>query len=85
MSIEWEGSGVHEVGLVNDKKVIFVSPVFFRPQEVPILLGDSSKAKEKLGWVPEVSFKQLAEMMYNEDMKKTNMEFSPTLVENYFE
>lgn len=85
MPIEWEGSGIHEVGLVNGKKVIFVSPVFFRPQEVPILLGDSSKAKEKLGWVPKVSFKQLAEMMYNEDMKKINMEFSPTLVENYFE
>ena len=41
----------------------------FRPHEVPLLLGDPSKAKEKLGWEPTVKFKELARMMYDEDLK----------------
>ena len=41
----------------------------FRPHEVPLLLGDPSKAKEKLGWEPKVRFKELARMMYDEDLK----------------
>lgn len=42
----------------------------FRPHEVPLLLGDYSKAKEKLGWSPKTSFKQLVKMMYEQDLKK---------------
>ena len=42
----------------------------FRPQEVPLLLGDSTKAFEKLGWKPETSFDQLVEMMYSADLEK---------------
>tara|TARA_Y100000817_G_C16842730_1_gene538767 strand:- start:1326 stop:1952 length:627 start_codon:yes stop_codon:yes gene_type:complete len=41
----------------------------FRPHEVPLLLGDATKAKEVLGWEPKVKFKQLARMMYDEDLK----------------
>ena len=43
---------------------------FFRPHEVPILLGDATKAKEALGWQPEITFKELAKMMYDADMKQ---------------
>ena len=41
----------------------------FRPHEVPLLLGDPSKAKQKIGWTPKIKFKELAKMMYEEDYK----------------
>jgi GDPmannose 4,6-dehydratase len=65
MKIEWMGEGLNEVGYDwNTKKpVIKVDPKYFRPAEVETLLGDSSKAKEKLGWEPKISFKQLVEDM----------------------
>lgn len=47
-----------------------IDPKFFRPHEVPLLLGDPSKAKEVLGWEPTVTFEELAIMMYEEDLKK---------------
>ena len=48
----------------NTKKVVIkVNPKYFRPAEVETLLGDASKAKEKLGWKPKISFKQLVEDM----------------------
>jgi len=63
--IEWMGEGLNEVGFDwNTKKpVIKVDPKYFRPAEVETLLGDSTKAKEKLGWVPKISFEQLVEDM----------------------
>jgi GDPmannose 4,6-dehydratase len=65
MEIEWMGEGLDEVGYDwNTKKaVIKVNPKYFRPAEVETLLGDASKAKEKLGWEPKISFKQLVEDM----------------------
>jgi GDPmannose 4,6-dehydratase len=42
----------------------------FRPHEVPLLLGDPSKAQKKLGWQPKVKFKELARMMYDEDLQE---------------
>ena len=63
---------LHEVfdyaGLDVEKHVKIDSRLF-RPHEVPLLLGDPSKAKEKLGWEPKVKFKELARMMYDEDLK----------------
>jgi GDPmannose 4,6-dehydratase len=47
-----------------------VDPQFVRPAEVDVLLGDSSNAKKKLGWQPEVSFEQLVEMMVEADMER---------------
>lgn len=47
-----------------------IDPRFFRPHEVPLLLGDSSKAKEKLKWEPKTCFKELAKIMYLEDLEK---------------
>jgi len=63
--IEWMGEGMNEVGLDwNTKKpVIKVSDRYFRPTEVESLLGDPTKAKEKLGWEPKTTFEQLVEDM----------------------
>ena len=65
MKIEWMGEGMDEVGYDwNTKRpVVKVSKKYFRPAEVESLLGDATKAKEKLGWEPEISFKELIEDM----------------------
>ena len=65
MKIVWMGEGLNEYGYdLNTKKVVIkVDPKYFRPAEVETLLGDASKAKEKLGWEPKISFKQLVEDM----------------------
>jgi GDPmannose 4,6-dehydratase len=65
MSIVWEGEGIDEVGIdkLTKRTVIKVSPKYFRPAEVETLLGDATKAKEKLGWEPKISFEQLVEDM----------------------
>ena len=63
--IEWMGEGEDEVGLDwNTKKsIIGINPRYFRPAEVESLLGDPTKAKEKLGWEPKTTFKELVEDM----------------------
>ena len=65
MKIVWMGKGLNEYGYdLNTKKIVIkVDPKYFRPAEVETLLGDASKAKEKLGWEPKISFKQLVEDM----------------------
>ena len=65
MRIAWMGEGMNEIGydLNTKKEVIRVNPKYFRPAEVETLLGDASKAKEKLGWEPKITFKQLVEDM----------------------
>jgi len=65
MEIVWEGEGLDEVGIDKNtgRTVIRVNPKYFRPAEVETLLGDATKAKEKLGWEPRISFKQLVEDM----------------------
>ncbi len=66
--IVWSGKGLQEVGVDKNtgKEIIKVNPSYFRPTEVESLLGDFSKAKEKLGWEPEVSFADLVKDMCNE-------------------
>jgi len=70
MRIEWKGSGVEEEGI--DKKtgrtLVRVDPRYFRPTEVETLLGDPTKAKQKLGWVAEVTFDQLVTEMVDADL-----------------
>jgi len=64
MNIRWEGSGLDEVGINSDgETVIRVDSKYFRPAEVETLLGDATKAKEKLGWEPKISFNQLVQDM----------------------
>lgn len=67
MPITWSGEGPNEVGLHRDNVIIKIDPRLYRPQEVPILLGDSTKARQNLKWSPQINFKQLAELMYNYD------------------
>jgi GDPmannose 4,6-dehydratase len=68
MKIRWQGSGVDEVGYLGDKAIVRVDPRYFRPTEVETLLGDPSKAKEKLGWTPKITFKDLVAEMVREDL-----------------
>ncbi|MBY0309577.1 GDP-mannose 4,6-dehydratase [Patescibacteria group bacterium] len=69
ITLTWEGTGVEEVGIdtATGKTIIAVSPRYFRPAEVDLLLGDPTKAKEKLGWTPEITFKKLAALMMQHD------------------
>jgi GDPmannose 4,6-dehydratase len=68
IQLRWEGKGVDEVGYWNDKPVIKIDPRYFRPTEVETLLGDPSKAKQKLGWVPEITLDQMVEEMVAADL-----------------
>ncbi|HEY9268132.1 MAG TPA: GDP-mannose 4,6-dehydratase [Methylotenera sp.] len=70
ISIRWEGSGIDEKGYDSDNNcIISVDPRYFRPTEVETLLGDASKAKEKLGWEPKTTFHELVKEMVREDLK----------------
>ncbi len=72
MDITWKGVDLDEVGLFNGKEVIRIDPRYFRPTEVETLLGDPSKAREKLGWIPKISFDELVKEMILEDLKSAN-------------
>jgi GDPmannose 4,6-dehydratase len=68
MQLRWEGQGGDEVGYWNDKPIIKIDPRYFRPTEVETLLGDPSKAKEKLGWVPEITLDEMVTEMVASDL-----------------
>ncbi len=75
MDVTWEGEGVNEVGKDAQGEVIVrISEKFYRPAEVDYLLGDATKAKEKLGWVPETSFDELVKMMVISDLRDAHFE-----------
>lgn len=73
--LEWQGTGVDEKGV--DKKtgklIIEVDPKYFRPAEVELLIGDASKAKEKLGWEAKVDIDELVKLMMENEKKKYNL------------
>jgi GDPmannose 4,6-dehydratase len=84
MQIRWEGQGVDEKGYLihpspsgrgaggegaAGKCIVAVDPRYFRPTEVETLLGDPSKAKNKLGWTPKITFDELVSEMVREDLK----------------
>ena len=70
MEVRWEGSGVDEKGYdKNGNCIVAVDPRYFRPTEVETLLGDPTKAKEKLGWTPKITFEELVAEMVREDLK----------------
>jgi GDPmannose 4,6-dehydratase len=70
MKIEWRGNGADEVGIdaVTGRTLVRIDPRYFRPTEVETLLGDATKAKQKLGWTAEVSFPQLVAEMVESDL-----------------
>jgi GDPmannose 4,6-dehydratase len=70
MDIRWSGTGVDEKAFdAKGNCVVAVDPRYFRPAEVETLLGDASKAKQKLGWVPKITFEELVSEMMREDLK----------------
>jgi GDPmannose 4,6-dehydratase len=69
MQIAWQGTGAEEKGYLDGKCVVQVDARYFRPTEVETLLGDPSKAKEKLGWTPKITFHELVAEMVREDYK----------------
>jgi len=75
IDLEWSGEGLEEkaVDRKTGKTVVCVDPRYFRPTEVETLLGDASKAKEKLGWEPEISFDQLVDEMVEADLWEARM------------
>ena len=81
IDIEFEGSGIDEVGVVTDvsgglaplvsagQEIVRIDPRYFRPAEVETLLGDPSKAKADLGWEPEITVQEMCKEMIEEDHK----------------
>jgi GDPmannose 4,6-dehydratase len=69
MRLSWHGQGVDEVGTLDNAIVVRVDPRYFRPTEVESLLGDASKAREKLLWKPRISFRELVAEMAKEDLE----------------
>lgn len=71
IDIQWEGQGVNEKGIdaATGQVLVEIDPRYFRSTEVDLLLGDPTKAREKLGWQPSVSFPELVKMMVQEDLK----------------
>ena len=83
ISLVWEGQGKEERGI--DKKtgkvILEVDKHYFRPAEVDILRGDSSKARRVLGWQPKVTFKELVKLMVDFDLRKAKSERSEILID----
>lgn len=71
IEIKWQGSGIDEKGIdkATDKVLVEVDSRYFRPTEVELLLGDPTKAQEKLGWKPKTTLEELVAMMVQEDLK----------------
>jgi GDPmannose 4,6-dehydratase len=67
--IKWKGNGLNEIGYDSKTKreLIFISEKYFRPTEVDLLLGDSTKARKQLGWVPKYTFDELVREMVKKD------------------
>ena len=79
IELRWEGEGVEEKGIdtATGRVLVEVSPEFFRPAEVDLLLGDPTKAKELLGWNPrKTSFEELVKIMTDHDMELVKQEMA---------
>lgn len=70
MQLQWTGQGVEEMAFWNGKPIVKIDPRYFRPTEVDTLLGDPTKAKTKLGWVPEITAQQMCSEMVANDLER---------------
>ena len=79
IELEFKGEGVEEKGYIKScsnpdiqveigKEVLAVDPKYFRPTEVELLIGDATKAKEKLGWKPSIDFEELVRIMVESEI-----------------
>lgn len=75
MYIQWQGTGIEEVGVEKDsgKTIVRIDPKYFRPTEVEQLLGDASKARKQLEWTPKVTFEELVSIMTDADWKSAGL------------
>lgn len=75
IQIQWQGEGPQEKGIdkATGRTVIAVDPNYYRPTEVDLLIGDATKAKQKLGWIPKTKFEHLVVMMVKADFEKTSL------------
>ncbi|HIF02738.1 MAG TPA: GDP-mannose 4,6-dehydratase, partial [Nitrospinaceae bacterium] len=82
--IEWQGEGLEEKGVdqKSGRTLVEVNPEFFRPAEVDVLIGDASKAQEKLGWSPSVQYDELVHIMVKEDLLHIGLD--PTKLMNSY-
>ena len=78
IGIEYKGKGDAETGHCarTGKLLVRVSPRFYRPAEVELLIGDPAKAREQLGWVPHTTLEQLCQMMVEADLRRNELGFS---------
>lgn len=78
IELEFKGSDENEVAVdvSTGKIVVKVNPKFYRPAEVDLLIGDPQKAKDELGWEPEITLEELCKMMVKEDMRRNEAGFS---------
>lgn len=74
LPLQWQGSSTNEKGISNGKPIIEVDPKYFRPTEVETLLGDATKAREKLNWRAKTTFDQLVDEMVTADLKEAEQE-----------
>lgn len=76
--LDWQGSGEKEIAVdqKTGKSLVRVNPKFYRPAEVELLIGDPTKAKEKLGWEPTTTLEQLCQMMVDADLRRNKLGFS---------
>lgn len=72
ITLEWSGSGVDETGrdVKSGNIIVSIDPAYFRPTEVDLLIGDASKAREKLGWQPTCDLQQMIEEMIKADLEE---------------
>ena len=78
IAIEWSGSGAEEAGHCarTGKQLVRVSPKFYRPAEVDLLIGDAAKARSALGWEPKTTLEALCQMMVDADLRRNELGFS---------
>ncbi len=78
IAIEWSGSGEEEAGHCarTGKQLVRVSPRFYRPAEVDLLIGDAGKARRELGWEPKTTLEELCQMMVDADLRRNELGFS---------
>ncbi len=75
LPLTWEGEGVNEKGIgPNGRVLVAVDPVYFRPAEVDLLLGDPTKAKLELGWEPKTTLEELVRIMVDADLEEAKRE-----------
>ncbi|NDA27081.1 MAG: GDP-mannose 4,6-dehydratase, partial [Verrucomicrobia bacterium] len=78
MQIEWSGEGTEEIGVIrySNKVVVRINKKYYRPNDVDSLIGDATKALNKLKWNPEYTFESIINEMITEEIKRTNMEIN---------